>query len=261
MTNPVERLQQMGPRKAFRLLRVRLNKKLWHILYTPAWHFFKIRNLGFTFRDAKATGFNPADKESGIRKILAAIPRGKILEIGIGEFPHFERLKVMRENNIEYVGCDFASVCASHEAELAIKDFDCAHITFAKNSTGTYSWTLFEMLQRGEQFDAIYVDGHHTFYIDLPAMILADKLLKPGGYLLLDDIPWSLDFLKANMMRSLSQWYFYRKMYDFSQYTKEQQSLPHIKMIAEELLIKRSGYSKDENLSFPHWWVLRKKQT
>src|SRR3989338_6954734 len=90
------------------------------------------------------------------------------------------------------------------------------------------------MLKRGEQYDVICVDGPHPFHIDLPAMILVDKLLKPGGHLLLDDIPWTLNFLKANMMRSLSQWYFYRTMYNFSDYTEEQQSLPHIKMIAEE---------------------------
>ena len=249
----------METKKFLRLLKVRGGKKLLHLLYSPLWLIFKLRNLRFAYPE-KGGGEDPrVSKERSIRTLLEGIPGGKFLEIGIGEFPHFERLKLIAEKSISYTGCDFKSVCESHKAELAIKDFDTKNISFAMNSTGTYSWTLFEMLQKGELFDVIYVDGHHTFYIDLPAMILADKLLKPGGYLLLDDIPWTLDFLKANMMRSLSQWYFYRTMYDFSQYTKEQQSLPHIKMIAEELLIKRDGYIKDENLSFSHWWVLRKK--
>ncbi|MBI5458045.1 class I SAM-dependent methyltransferase [Candidatus Kaiserbacteria bacterium] len=244
--------------KFLRLLKVRGSKKLLHLLYFPLWLLFKLRNLGFTHAEKDTEEDPRVSKERSIRKLLERIPGGKFLEVGIGEFPHFERLKLINEHSISYVGCDFKSVCESHEEELAIKGFDTKNISFAMNSTGTYSWTLFEMLQKGEQFDVIYVDGHHTFYIDLPAMMLADKLLKPGGYLLLDDIPWSLSFLKANMMRSLSQWYFYRTMYNFSDYTKEQQSLPHIKMIAEELLIKRSGYKKDENLSLPHWWVLRK---
>lgn len=249
----------MGLENAFRLLWMRASKKILRLAYAPAWYIFKLKNLGFTYVDGSTAGEDPrASKERSLRKILAGIPNGKFLEIGIGEFPHFARLKLINENSISYTACDFASVCESHKAELAIKDFDIKNIRFAANSTGTYSWTLFEMLQKGERYDVIYVDGHHTFYIDLPAMILADKLLKPGGHLLLDDIPWTLNFLKANMMRSLSQWYFYRTMYNFSDYTEEQQSLPHIKMIAEELLIKRSGYKKDENLSFPHWWVLRK---
>ncbi len=258
MTDLRERVRKMGLRNALRLLRVRSAKRFWHVVYAPLWYVFKLRNLGCTYKNESGTA-DPTSKETSIRKILSTIPRGKFLEIGIGEFPHFERLKLMGQYGISYTGCDFASVCGSHERELAIKDFDTKHISFAKNSTGTYSWTLFEMLQKGEQFDVIYVDGHHTFYIDLPAILLADKLLKPDGYLLLDDIRWTLSFLKANMVRSLSQWYFYRTMYDFSNYTKGQQSLPHIKMIADEFLIKRSGYTKDENLSLPHWWVLRKK--
>lgn len=252
--------EQGRPTHTLRLLKVRATKKFLHLLYTPLWLIFRLRNLGFTYVE-KGTGEDPrVSKERSIRTLLEVIPRGKFLEIGIGEFPHFERLKLVNEKNISYVGCDFKSVCESHKEELAIKEFNTENISFATNSTGTYSWTLFEMLQEGRQFDVIYVDGHHTFYIDLPAIILAEKLLKPGGYLLLDDIEWSLSFLKARMMRSLSQWYFYRTMYDFSQYTKEQQSLPHIKMIAEELLIKHSDYAKDESLSFPHWWVLRKAE-
>lgn len=251
--------KHMETRNFIRLLKVRGGRKLLHLLYFPLWLMFKLRNLGFTYAP-KNTGEDPrVSKERSIRKLLEGIPGGKFLEIGIGEFPHFERLKLVGEWGIFYTGCDFKSVCESHKEELAIKSFDTKNISFAMNSAGTYSWTLFEMLQKGEQFEVIYVDGHHTFYIDLPAIMLADKLLKPGGYLLLDDMQWTLSFLKGNMLRSLSQWYFYRTMYNFSDYTKEQQSLPHIKMIADELLIKRSNYSKEESLSFPHWWVLHKK--
>jgi|GEM_PF-6230486 len=257
----ISRIQRMGYRRALALASVRLGKKASHILYAPLWYLFKLKNLGFTYKNDNSDEDPRVAKEASIRKILSSIPSGSLLEIGIGEFPHFDRLILISELKISYTGCDFADVCESHVAELGIKDFDQADIRFEKNSTGTYSWTLFEMLERGEQFDVIYVDGHHTFYIDLPAILLADKLLKPGGYLLLDDIPWSLSFLKANMMRSLSQWYFYRSMYKFSDYTQKQQSLPHIKMIADELLVNRGGYTKDATLSLPNWWALRKKVT
>ncbi len=252
-------MKPMETKKFFRLLKVRGGKKLLHLLYSPLWLIFKLRNLGFTYAQKNAGEDPRVSKERSIRTLLEGISGGKFLEIGIGEFPHFERLKFVGEKNISYVGCDFKSVCEAHKEELAIKELDTKNISFAMNSTGTYSWTLFEMLQRGEQFDVIYVDGHHTFYIDLPAIVLADKLLKPGGHLLLDDMQWTLSFLKGNMLRSLSQWYFYRTMYNFSDYTKAQQSLPHIRMIADELLIKHSNYTKEESLSFPHWWVLRKK--
>jgi len=260
MTNFLKRIKKMGPKNAFRLFSIRVGKKFLHLVYAPVWYMFKLRNLGITHTDTSMESMDAGNsKESSIRQVLAGMPHGTFLEIGIGEFPHFERLKLIDEHGISYTGCDFASVCGSHKTELAIKDFDMKNIHFAANTAGTYSWTLFEMLERGEQFDAIYVDGHHTFYIDLPAILLADKLLKPGGYLLLDDIPWSLSFLKARMMKSISQWYFYHKIYNFSDYEKGQQSLCHIKMIAEELLIKRGEYSKEASLSSPHWWALRKK--
>ena len=261
MKNILQRVQQQGFSNTLRLVWRRAGKKLAHLAYLPAWYVFKLRNLGFTDTTEGVRGINENEKEQSIRKILSAMHGGTFLEIGIGEFPRFVRLELINKNSINYTGCDFESVCKSHQEELAIKGFDTSRINFVTNSTGTYSWTLFEMLQSGQQFDTIYVDGHHTFYIDLPAMLLADKLLKPGGYLLLDDTSWTLSFLRSRMMKSISQWYFYHTIYDLSEYTEAQQSLPHIGMIAEELLIKRSGYTKDADLSSRMWWALKKPKS
>lgn len=259
MHNPLQKMKGLGLRRSTAWIFVRLQSKVSQLLHIPAWYWFKIRNPRNALKAASTAEDSRVQKERSIRNILNNTENGRFLEIGIGEFPHFERIKLLQEKNIAYVGCDLNAVCASHQRELSIKGLDNKNIRFAPNSTGTYSWTLFEMLQRGESFDVIYVDGHHTFYIDLPAILLADKLLKPGGYLLLDDIEWTLSFLKGNLKRSLSQWHFYRKIYDFSDYTSTQQQMPHIRMIAEELLLKDGEYAKDDELSFPHWWALRKK--
>lgn len=258
--NIINRIQEMGIRRAAALASVRIGKRLGHIAFSPLWYAFRLKNMAFAHNGVKPAEDPRARKEEHVKKIISSMSGGSFLEIGIGEFPRFDRFELMRAQGVSYVGCDFKSVCDSHIRELRIKGSDTEGITFQSNATGTYAWTLFEMLQRGEQYDCIYVDGHHTFYIDMPAMLLAHDLLKPGGYLLLDDIPWTLDFLKANMMRSLSQWYFYRSMYDFSEYTPEQRALPHIQMVADELLIKRRGYTKDQALSLPNWWVLRKAE-
>lgn len=258
MHNLLQKFKELGLRRSIAWIFVRLQSKVSQLLHIPAWYWFKIRNPRNTLKSVSTAEDSRVQKERSIRNILNNTENGRFLEIGIGEFPHFERIKFLQEKNIAYVGCDLNAVCASHQRELSIKGLNDENIRFAPNSNGTYSWTLFEMLQRGESFDVIYVDGHHTFYIDLPAILLADKLLKPGGYLLLDDIEWTLSFLKGNLKRSLSQWYFYRKIYDFSDYTSAQQQMPHIRMIAEELLLKDGRYAKDGELSFPHWWALRK---
>jgi SAM-dependent methyltransferase len=257
----IQKIESLGLRRSITWLSVRLRTKGSQLLHIPAWYWFKIQNPHTSTASILTEEDSRVQKERSMRLILNTIENGRFLEIGVGEFPREDRFKLLHEKNTEYVGCDFASVCESHQTELKIKGIDTTRIRFVPNTTGTYAWTLFEMLQKNEQFDVIYVDGHHTFYIDLPAILLADKLLKPGGYLLLDDIGWSLSFLKGNLRRSLSQWYFYRKIYNFSEYTPAQQQLPHIRMIAEELLLKDGRYAKNAELSFTHWWALRKSDS
>jgi SAM-dependent methyltransferase len=259
--NIFKRIQEMGIRRAAALGWIRISKRLGHIALSPLWYAFKLTNAGFVHQSKKPTEDPRVLKEEYVKRIIASMNGGSFLEVGVGEFPRFDRFELMRIHGVSYVGCDFQSVCESHVRELSIKGTNTEDITFRSNFTGTYAWTLFEMLENDEKYDVIYIDGHHTFYIDLPAILLAHNLLKPGGYLLLDDMTWTLDFLKANMMRSLSQWYFYRSMYDFSEYTAAQRALPHIQMIADELLLKHHGYTKEQSLSLPSWWALRKPTT
>ena len=42
-------------------------------------------------------------------------------------------------------------------------------------------------------FDFIYLDGAHTWTIDGLAALLAERLLRPGGWLLLDDVRFIFD--------------------------------------------------------------------
>jgi predicted O-methyltransferase YrrM len=166
----------------------------------------------------------------------------------------------MITQNIRYTGCDFEFVADRHRREIRDAGIEDSNLRFVTNSQGTYAWPLFEMMQRGEQFDVIYLDGHHTFYVDLPAFVLADQLLKPGGYLLADDIEWTLNFVRDHMRRSMGAWYFYGSMYDFSQYSPQQRAMPHMKMIAQDLLVRRLGYEKIDQWSKPGWWTLRKPE-
>jgi predicted O-methyltransferase YrrM len=65
----------------------------------------------------------------------------------------------------------------------------------------SYTWFLHdklrEQLRDGERieplYDFIFLDGAHTWDVDALAFLLADRLLKPGGHILLDDLDWKLD--------------------------------------------------------------------
>lgn len=57
----------------------------------------------------------------------------------------------------------------------------------------SYTWRLMKMLEEDPtpRFDLVYIDGAHNWFTDGFAFFLADKLLRPGGWIVFDDIPWS----------------------------------------------------------------------
>jgi predicted O-methyltransferase YrrM len=63
----------------------------------------------------------------------------------------------------------------------------------------SYNWYLKEQIEAQSDsagncepiYDFCYLDGAHNWTIDGLAVFLVEKLLKPGGWLLLDDLEWS----------------------------------------------------------------------
>jgi predicted O-methyltransferase YrrM len=47
-----------------------------------------------------------------------------------------------------------------------------------------------QLLKEGDEFDLIFIDGGHTFDQVLVDMYFASRLIKPGGYIVLDDAGW-----------------------------------------------------------------------
>ena len=50
---------------------------------------------------------------------------------------------------------------------------------------------LLEMIRKGESFDFIYIDGSHTLLDSYVDIILSWNLLKTGGILAIDDVPFN----------------------------------------------------------------------
>jgi len=78
------------------------------------------------------------------------------------------------------------------------------HPIFANTS---YNWELMKMIEKrtadpaGQPlFDFCFVDGAHTLEADGLAFFLVEKLLKPGGWLLFDDLWWT--FASSQSMRN-----------------------------------------------------------
>jgi SAM-dependent methyltransferase len=197
-------------------------------------------------------------QEERLRALLSECAPGRFLEIGIGPGPNIERLRFMRDVGMSYTGCDFIAVCDSHAKVIERQLGSVPNLRLLGNTRGTYAWTLMELMRDGERFDIIYLDGHHTFYIDLPAFILADFLLSAGGTFCVDDLSWTLDFLSGDMAQRFDEWLFYHDVYDFSQYTDAQRAMPHIDLIVGEIMVKKLGYEILEHDREADWAVLRK---
>jgi predicted O-methyltransferase YrrM len=57
----------------------------------------------------------------------------------------------------------------------------------------SYTWRLMKMLEQSPipQFDLCYLDGAHNWFVDALAFFLVDRLLKPGGWIIFDDLDWT----------------------------------------------------------------------
>lgn len=64
----------------------------------------------------------------------------------------------------------------------------------------SYTWWLMKMLDAGYSccFDFCYLDGGHTWDNTGFAFFLVTKLLKPGGWLLFDDLDWTLSSMQTD---------------------------------------------------------------
>ncbi|HEU4978740.1 MAG TPA: class I SAM-dependent methyltransferase [Solirubrobacteraceae bacterium] len=63
----------------------------------------------------------------------------------------------------------------------------------------SYTWYLKRLIRERTRdgacepcIDFCFVDGAHNWDVDGFAFLLVDKLLKPGGWLLFDDLPWTV---------------------------------------------------------------------
>jgi predicted O-methyltransferase YrrM len=117
----------------------------------------------------------------------------------------------------------------------------------------TYTWELMKLIDRQTRegrcaptFDFCYIDGAHTWDTDGLAFFLVDKLLRPGGWLLFDDLHWTLSS-DPDLMA----------MPSFASLPEEQKSTPQIAKVYELLVCQHAGYDSlrvDDN-----WGWARKR--
>ncbi len=95
---------------------------------------------------------------------------------------------------------DHAEALHDPPPEATLASAGLAHLVrVVRIEDSSYTWWLKDQVEaRSDEagncepaYDFCYVDGAHNWTIDGLAVVLVEKLLRPGGWLLLDDLYWS----------------------------------------------------------------------
>ena len=94
---------------------------------------------------------------------------------------------------------DFARAAYDPAPEAVLARAGVAQRVTVVREFSSYTWWLKEQVQARSDtagnveplYDFVYLDGAKNWTIDGLAVVLIEKLLRPGGWLLMDDLPWT----------------------------------------------------------------------
>ncbi len=113
----------------------------------------------------------------------------------------------------------------------------------------SYTWELLKLLEANTRdgvttpvFDFVFIDGGHTWDSDGFSFLLADRLLKPGGWMLFDDVLWT----PATMAGEA--W--------VEEMPEEERNVAHVEKVFHLLVIPHGGYG---DFQFDGTWAWARK--
>jgi predicted O-methyltransferase YrrM len=113
----------------------------------------------------------------------------------------------------------------------------------------SFTWELCKLLERKPrpQFDFCYIDGAHTWDGTGYAFFLVDLLLKPGGWVIFDDLDWSIAE-SAGAKKNPE---------NFKQYSEEEKKALQVRKVWE-LLVPERGYRHRREEKKLEWGIAQK---
>ncbi len=113
----------------------------------------------------------------------------------------------------------------------------------------TYNWRLMKMLEEDPtpRFDLCFIDGSHQWAVDGFAFFLVDRLLKPGGWVIFDDLDWTV---ASRPKSETAGW--------ADKMTDEEKEIPQIRKVYELLVKTHERYGEFRT---EHGWAYAQKQT
>jgi predicted O-methyltransferase YrrM len=111
-----------------------------------------------------------------------------------------------------------------------------------------YNWRLMKLLQADPtaRFDLCFIDGAHSWADDGLAFFLCDRLLRPGGWIIFDDLDWTIATAPDAHSRAHS-----------GQGWSEHRDTAQVRQVYE-LLVKTHPHYGDFRTE--QWWAYARKQ-
>ena len=102
----------------------------------------------------------------------------------------------------------------------------------------SYTWELGRMIRAEPRpaFDLCYFDGGHTWDMTGFGFVLVDMLLRPGGWIVFDDLDWTIE-------KSLARKPAHLHGRTYAAYTQDEREAPAVRMVFETI-VPHLGYEE-----------------
>ena len=139
-----------------------------------------------------------------LSQFIAENPIYNVLELGfyhgVSSCYIAHTLRELQRDGAHLITIDLESARdLSPNINQLVDDFELEKLVTVVYDARSYTWTLMEMIEQGQQntFDFCYIDGAHNWDTDGFAFFLVDKLLKKDGWILFDDLDWTYNYSPA----------------------------------------------------------------
>ena len=145
---------------------------------------------------------------------------------------------------------DFAGASYDPSPEAVVAKAGVADRVAIVREYSSYTWWLKTQVEThsGPQYDFVYLDGAKNWTIDGLAVILIEKLLRPGGWLLMDDLEWTY---AQDPGREATDGIVHREL------SEPERTQPHLRAVFDLIVAQHPSFT--ELRREDEWWGWARK--
>src|SRR3954470_15708489 len=189
---------------------------------------------------------------------VRATRRAEVLELGTAHGVGAAYLAAALEHNGagRLTTVDFEGAAYDPAPEAVLARAGVAGRVAIVREFSSYTWWLKEQVQaRSDRagnvepvYDFVYLDGAKNWTIDGLAVVLAEKLLRPGGWLLMDDLGWTY---ADDPGREATDGIVHREL------SREERTQPHLRAVFDLIVAQHPAFT--ELRVQDEWWGWARK--